>query len=416
MSAQKNCRRSLLVLAFASLLASCNSLGSWWADAPVDHGALLTIDSHVDIPLDFATETVDPGVAGEAQVDLTKMAAGNLNSVFFVVYVGQVERTEQSYALARDQASQKFDAIHRMTQMYPERISLATSSQDVHRIHQAGKLVALIGVENGFSFGEDLSLVEDYYEHGMRYAGFAHFGHSNFADSSGPRADLGDADEEHGGLSDLGRGLLDELNRLGVMADVSHSSKKTTLEVAARSSAPVIASHSAVYALNPIARNLSDEEMLAIKKTGGVVQIVAYDTYLKDPPAEKKIASAALREDYNVSSSTWAALSMDTKKNYQTEVALLHERWPRATLEDFVAHINYAVQLIGIEHVGMASDFGGGGGVDGWANASETENVTRQLIANGYSKSDIEKLWGGNLLRVMGQAEAHAKILKAPTE
>ena len=373
------------------------------------HSRLLTIDTHVDIPDDFATESVDPGGNDKFQVDLTKMEEGNLSAVFFIVYVGQTERTEANYAEAISKARNKFDAIHRMTEeLYPDRIGLAKSADDIVRIRGEGKLVALIGVENGFAFGSDLSTVEEYYDRGMRYAGFAHMGHSNFADSSLAREDLGDAPEEHGGLSDLGKGLLKELNRLGVMADVSHASKAATLDIARLSTAPVIASHSGARAVYDHFRNLTDEEMLAIKKTGGVVQIVGFDTYLASPPEEKIAAKKALAEKYNYSRATVASLPPETKTTYRAAVKELDNQWPRASVSVLADHIDYAVKLIGIDHVGISSDFDGGGGLTGWMDASQTPNVTQELILRGYSVGDIKKIWGENLLRVMRDVEAKA--------
>jgi membrane dipeptidase len=371
------------------------------------HHSLLTVDTHVDIPDTFTQEGADPGQNGKYQVDLMKMKEGNLNAVFFVVYVGQTERTDEAYAAAVAKARNKFDAIHRMTdELYSDKIELALSANDVRRIHDAGKLVALIGVENGFAFGNDLSNVEEYYKRGMRYAGFAHIGHSNFADSSWPREDLGDGLEEHGGLSDLGRALLAELNRLGVMADVSHSSKATTLEVARLSTAPVLASHSGAFGLYDHVRNLSDEELMAIKATGGVVQIVAFDSYVKAAPEEKAKAIAALRVKHNFSRATRSSLTPERIAAYRADVKVVHENWPRSSLSDFADHIDYAVKLIGIDHVGIASDFDGGGGIEGWMDASQTPSVTMELISRGYSVEEIRKLWGGNLLRVMDKVAA----------
>lgn len=373
------------------------------------HSQLLTVDTHVDIPDAFATDEADPGLKGKFQVDLQKMEEGNLNAVFFIVYVGQTTRNEANYAEAVEKARNKFDAIHRMTdELYPTRIALATSADDVLRIRSEGKLVALIGVENGFAFGADLSTVEEYYDRGMRYAGFAHMGHSNFADSSLAREDLGDEPEEHGGLSDLGKGLLKELNRLGVMADVSHASKAATLDIARLSTAPVIASHSGAWGVYEHFRNLSDEEMIAIKETGGVVQIVGFDTYLAAPPAEKTAAKAKLVEKYNYTRASRPNLSPETIAAYKGEAAELDKTWPRAGVNVLADHIDHAVKLIGIDHVGISSDFDGGGGLTGWMNASQTPNVTAELISRGYSVGDIKKIWGGNLLRVMGEVEAKA--------
>lgn len=381
------------------------------------HSQLLTIDTHVDIPDTFATDAVDPASSDRLQVDLEKMTAGNLNTVFFIVYVSQKAQNEVGYSDAVKMALNKFDAIHRMAEdLYPERIALAKSAADILRIREEGKLVALIGVENGFAFGSDLSTVDDYYQRGMRYAGFAHMGHSNFADSSMPRSDLDQNLEQHGGLSDLGRQLLAKLNGLGVMVDVSHTSRAATLEIARLSTAPVLASHSGVKGVYDHCRNLTDEELLAIKATGGVVQIVAYDSYLARWSAEKAEAIKGIREKYGVSrpgcdfsSPISNAGSPELAAAYYREFLDLNETWPRADVGVLVDHIDYAVKLIGIDHVGISSDFGGGGGLSGWMNASETPNVTAELISRGYSVGDIKKIWGENLLRVMREVEAKAQ-------
>lgn len=407
MTFQKIC----LTLVFGIALWGCESSQTLTdKKLPAYHAGLLTIDSHVDIPANFATSDSDPGVRGNSQVDLIKMKEGNLNSIFFIVYVPQAERTTEGYEKARMAARTKFDAIHRMAEiMYPDQIGIARTANDIARLRRQDKFAALIGVENGYAFGADSSTVDEYKARGMTYAGFAHFGHSNFADSSLPLEHLNNEKEEHGGLSALGRELLRELNRHGVVADVSHSSRATTLEVSRLSKAPVIASHSAVFGVTPIDRNLTDEELIAIKNTDGVVQIVAYDTYLKDPVREKKQAMEALRREFGITRFTFSKLGPEERVTFRARAELIHEKWPRANLTDFVNHIDYAVRLIGIDHVGISSDFGGGGGVIGWMDASETENVTRALAANGYNRQEIEKLWGGNLMRVMTKVQSLAE-------
>lgn len=234
------------------------------------------------------------------------------------------------------------------------------------------------------------------------------WGHSNFADSSLARKELGDAPEEHGGISDLGKALLKELNRLGVMADVSHASKAATLDIARLSSAPVIASHSGAWGVYNHFRNLTDEELKAIEASGGVVQIVGFDTYLAQPPEEKRAAMKALSEKYNYSRATRPSLTPEIIASYRAEVADLHKTWPRTGIDTLVNHIDYAVKLIGIDHVGISSDFDGGGGITGWMDASQTPAVTGALIERGYSEEDIRKLWGENLLRVMREVETKA--------
>jgi membrane dipeptidase len=381
------------------------------ARARAIHERVIVIDTHDDISSNFASPASDPGEREGRQVTLPKMREGGLDVAFFVVYVGQTERTPGNYAEAKAEALGKFEAIHRLTDdMYPDQIGFAWTADDVERLHAEGKLVATIGIENGYSIGTDLTLLEEYHARGARYFGLTHIGHNDLADSSMPRENLGDVEEEHGGVSDLGARAIAEANRLGMMVDVSHSSKKTTLDAARLSRAPLIASHSAVRELADSPRNLTDEELLAIRDNGGVVQIVAFDGYVKIPSDEKQAAIEELRRTSGFDS--WATATPAQRDAYREARAKIDDRYPGATLSDFVDHIDYAVKLIGIDHVGISSDFDGGGGVIGWQDASETLNVTRELVRRGYSEAQIRQLWGGNLLRVWREAEAVAGGLR----
>jgi membrane dipeptidase len=371
------------------------------------HDRILTIDTHDDIPSNFATPEEDPGVRNDRQVNIPKMVEGGLDTGFFVVYVGQSERTPENYGKAADEARQKFAAIHRMTEMYPEKIELATSPEDVIRINQGGKLAACIGIENGFVIGKDLSLLKEYHELGARYVTLAHGGHNDIADSATPRSSLGDKEAEHDGLSEFGRQVVEEMNRIGIMVDVSHISKDAMMQAVETSEAPVIASHSGVRSLCNHPRNLDDEQLLAMKKSGSVIQAVALDDFVKEAPEEKKKAIEELRAEMGITG--WAAyrnLTEEQRATYQERMEEINSRWPGADVNDYVDHIDYAVRLIGIDHVGISSDFDGGGGVTGWNDASETFNVTLELVRRGYSEEDIEKLWGGNLLRVWRKVES----------
>ena len=334
------------------------------------HDRVLTIDTHDDIPFDFATPDADPGVRGDRRVDLPRMREGGLDVAFFIVYVRQTERTPQNYEKAKADARTKFAAIHRMAdQMYPDQIELAYSADDIERIAASGKLVAAIGIENGYVIGRDLALLKEYHDLGARYITLAHGGHNDIADSATPRDVLGDADAEHDGVSPFGEEVIAEMNRLGIMIDVSHISKAAMLDAVRLSRAPVIASHSSVSALRNHPRNMDDEQLLALKANGGVMQTVAFATYVSD------------RED------------------------------PPVNVSDFVDHIDHAVDLIGVDHVGISSDFDGGGGVEGWHDASETFNVTLELVRRGYTEDEIARLWGQNLLRVLREVEAVAREL-----
>jgi membrane dipeptidase len=376
------------------------------------HDRVITIDTHDDIPGNFATAEVDPGVRGNRQVDLPKMEEGGLDVGFFVVYVGQTERTPENYEAAEAAARSKFDAIHRMAEaMYPERIELAYTPDDVERIHGAGKLVACIGIENGYAIGQNLSLLEEYYALGARYMTLAHNGHNDISDSANPRDDLGDGESEHDGISEYGEQVIAEMNRLGMLIDVSHISKAAMLDAVRISKAPVIASHSSTRALRDVPRNMDDEQLLALKENGGVIQIVGLGSFVKEDPPEKQEAMNALRQEMGVTSyAAWNALSDEQQDEYRGRSAEIEERWP-TTVADFVDHIDHAVELIGIDHVGISSDFDGGGGVYGWNDASETFNVTLELVRRGYSEDEIRKLWGGNLLRVWREADGVAAEL-----
>lgn len=382
------------------------------ATARAIHESVITIDTHDDIPSNFATEEVDPGERGDRQVDLPKMREGGLDVAFFVVYVGQGERTAAGYAAAKDAALNKFDAIHRLSEeMYPEQIELAYSPDDVERIHGLGKLVACIGIENGYAIGRDLGLLERYYELGARYFGLTHNGHNDICDSTNPSSRLGDEEEEHGGVSEFGVQVIEELNRLGMMVDVSHASRQCMLDAARLSRAPIIASHAGARALADVSRNLDDEQLQALKENGGVIQLVALGDFVKEDPPEKAAAIDALRQEIGLTSfDAWQTLTDEERSRFRQRMREIEEQWP-VTVADFVDHIDHAVQLIGIDHVGISSDFDGGGGVQGWRDASETFNVTAELVRRGYSEEEIRALWGGNLLRVWREVEAVAAPL-----
>jgi membrane dipeptidase len=409
--------RSLAALA-ATVIAAAACTSDTPAGRDVDahalHERIITIDTHVDIPSNFATPEVDPGVRGERQVDLPKMREGGLDAAFFAVYVGQDERTPEAYAAAQVEALAKFAAIHRMVEMYPEQIGLAVSPADVVQLHETGKLAACIGIENGYAIGRDLSLLQEYYDLGARYITLTHNGHNDIGDSSDPLPGLGDGDAEHDGLSPFGEDVVHEMNRLGMMVDVSHVAKSTMLDAVRVSRAPIIASHSATKALADVSRNLDDEQLLALKANGGVIQVVGLGQFVMVDDPEKVAAAQAIRQEMGVTSwQAYRALTEDERTAYRDAIAALDERWPGANVSDFVDHIDHAVQLIGIDHVGISSDFDGGGGVVGWNDASETFNVTLELVRRGYTDTEIEQLWGGNLLRVWREVENVRDLMRA---
>ncbi len=396
------------------------------AKARAIHDRVIALDTHVDInPSNFTADT-NYTQRLRTQVDLVKMEEGGLDAVFLIVFVGQAnDFTPAGYERAMASAMAKFEAIHRLAeQIAPNRVAIAYTAADVRRIAASGKKVALIGVENGYPLGEDIANVKKFYDLGGRYLSLAHNGHSQLSDSNtGER----DGVWKWNGLSPLGKQVIVELNRVGIMVDVSHPSKESMMQTVALSKAPIIASHSAVRALCNHSRNMDDEQLQALKKNGGVIQTVAFSSYVKCPPVspERQEAITKLRAEFGLPAAApggggggggaaIAALPQDRREAYQARMQEIDSKFPapaRATVSDFVDHIDYAVKLIGIDHVGISSDFDGGGGVEGWSNASETLNVTVELVRRGYTEEQIAKLWSGNLLRVMAEVEKVARQL-----
>jgi membrane dipeptidase len=426
------------------------------------HDKVIALDTHNDIsPTNFTAEVNYTQRLG-TQVNLPKMVEGGLDASFFIVYVGQGPLTPEGYDAAYKEAVSKFDAVHRLTeQIAPDKIQLALTGADVRRINAAGKKVALIGVENGYPLGDNeevaLKRVKEFYDRGARYMSLAHNGHSQLSDSNtGEREGW-----KWNGLSPLGKKVIAEMNRVGIMIDVSHPSKESMMQAVALSKAPIIASHSGVRALADVSRNMDDEQLLALKKNGGVIQVVAFNSYVKTDSPERKQALEALAKEFGLPPGTQlggrgggrggpagaggaaaagapaaapgagaaapggapaaaggrqgggranplAQLSPEKQAELQTRLTALNEKFPapaRATVKDFVNHIDYAVKKIGIEHVGISSDFDGGGGIDGWNGADETFNVTLELVRRGYTEEQIGKMWSGNLLRVMDEVQ-----------
>lgn len=379
------------------------------------HDRVLTLDTHVDVGNSVYTDPAGSiGELTDHQVDLVKMEEGGLDAGFFIVFTGQGPRDVVGYRKAEDTALSLLWAIYRNVNANSDRIGLATTAAEVRAIAASGRKVALIGMENGYPLVTDIDTLGKYYELGVRYLGLIHGGHNALGDSANPVPPLGDTEAEHGGLSDAGRAMIAQANRLGIMVDVSHAAESTTLQATELSRAPVIASHSSTEALVPVARNASDAELKAVAATGGVIQVVALSSYVI-PDAEGMLQErAALDEEFGLANS-WAARSLPEDKvgEYYRRRAAISDKWPQATVSQFVDHIDHVRNLVGIDHVGISSDFGGGGGIDGWADGSETFNVTLELVRRGYSEEEIAKIWGGNLLRVMEDVEKVAAELKA---
>jgi len=375
--------------------------------AKLIHEEVLTLDTHVDILNDkYATEAHDPGIDNpRLKCDLVKMNKGGVDGVFLAAYVRQRKRNTEGYKNAYESAMGQLKAICRLTEkMYPERCELATSPDDIERIAQSGKRAIMIGIENGFAIGKDLSKVERLYNLGARYITLSHNGHNDICDSCNPRETLGDKKTEHNGLSKFGEKVVSEMNHLGVMVDVSHISVESFYDVIKVSNAPVIASHSGCRALADNSRNLYDEQLKTLAKNGGVIQIVTVSGFLKLGSSQYRKAMSDLKKELDDGSITTEQF-LEKKKD-------LDAKYLSANLEDFVDHIDHAVKIAGIDHVGIGSDFDGGGGVPGFNDHSEALNVTIELLRRGYSEEDISKIWGANLLRVWREVEKVAEELQ----
>ncbi|RMB59579.1 membrane dipeptidase [Dokdonia sinensis] len=432
-------KNNLKIIALCLLLIACKDQVSEQpkemteaeiiAEAKAIHERVMTLDTHCDINVKNFTDSINYTQRLTSQVNLPKMIEGGLDVPWFIVYTGQDSLNAEGYKKAYENAISKFDAIHKLCKdIAPDQIQLATTSAQAREIWKSGKKVAMIGIENGYPVGEDISNVARFYEMGGRYMSLAHNGHSQLSDSN-----TGEEDNVwlHNGLSDLGKEVVAEMNRLGMMIDVSHPSKEAMRQMIELSKAPLIASHSSARALCDHSRNLDDEQLKWLQENGGVVQTVAFKSYLNteknDKRAEaenqvlKKIADSMgvtymERKDVMVLP---VAERMAYYEKYQemlpiqkAKLAKMDNLPPAVNVADFVDHIDYLVEKMGLKHVGISSDFDGGGGIEGWSDASETINVTVELVRRGYSEDEISALWSGNLLRVLDEVQAIGQELQ----
>jgi membrane dipeptidase len=353
----------------------------WTADSPSDaqlierakqiHTRIIAFDSHLDLPFDYAGASAD----GTTQFDLPKAARGQLKGAAIAVFVPQGPRTAEGYSKARADADKKYQLIKSIAEQNPDRAAIAYSPDDVRRTSSEGKFAVVISMLNAYPLGSDIDQLDEWYKRGVRVLGYTHAGNNDWSDSSRPSKALNDKPDEHGGLSELGRKGVARLNDLGILIDVSQLTTPAVKQLLSLTRAPVVATHSGIKAIVDVPRNLSDEELDLIKKNGGVVQVVGFSNYLRK--ASEPGEGGALSKP--------------------------------ATVAQLVDSISYAARRIGIDHVGISSDFNHGGGVAGWQNEGEALNVTVELLRRGYSERDIAKLWGGNFLRVWAQAQKAGK-------
>lgn len=403
--------KTLLAIAISQLV-----FGAAYADnSPAEpraraiHDRAITIDAHLDIRDDFAKSGADAGRDTADQFDLPKLERGGLDVAVVSLFADPAKITPQNVAAARAQVDAKLAALTRFVNGSSGRVQFARSSTDIERISSEGRHALLLGFLNTLPVGEDIGQLEKYRDAGVRVFGFVHAQNTPFADSSRPNAAFGDVPNEHGGLTPLGRRAVGELNRLGVLIDVSQLTPAGVKQTVELSQAPVIASHSGLRSRVDVARNLADDELKAIAAKGGVVHIVAFAAYLKESKdraaeyASKVWAPFGLKPGVDDPRSKLSAA--DYAKFQAAYRQYSSNAWRYASLGDYIDSVDAAVKLIGIDHVGLSSDFNHGGGVQGYANVGEAANVTAELVKRGYSEQDIDKLWGGNFLRVLKQAE-----------
>jgi len=406
--------RSLLI-AFGLLSLSLHS-----ANCQVDlvskalqiHKDVFTVDSHNDTPMRLGDSTFDIAAAhdprkGGGKMDFPRMKEGGLDGAFFAVFTGQGPLTDEGRASAYQRAKATYDQIYKAAAKHSDVAAVALTPKDGYKLEKEGKISMFIGMENGYPLGLDIKRVEEFYRLGTRYITLCHSQNNDICDSSTDRKG-----PLHNGLSNFGTEVVKEMNRLGIMIDVSHMADKSFYDVISTSKTPVIASHSCARALCNNPRNLDDDMLKALAKNGGVIQMCILSGYVKspEPNPERDQAEAAIRTKYG----DWSKLSQEDLKAARTELNALRQKYPEklATVSDMVDHIDHIVGIAGIDHVGVGTDFDGGGGLADCYDASEMGNITIELVRRGYSKKDIEKIWGGNLFRVMNEVEAFARKSK----
>jgi membrane dipeptidase len=364
------------------------------------HASILTVDTHCDTPMEFTDSTFDLGVRrDEGCVDFPRMKEGGLHAEFFAVFIGQGPRNDTAYDKVHANALKIFDALHKNISKNSSLADIALTANDAYRIKKDGRIAAFIGVENGYPAGRDISRIRQYYELGARYLTLSHTSNNDICDSSTDRKG-----PEHGGLSAFGEEVVKEMNSLGMMVDVSHISDEAFYDVLQVTKAPVLASHSSCRALCGSPRNLTDDMLLALKENGGVIQICILSDYLKapEPNPERDQKLKDLQDKYG----DYSSLPDSVKKIVRQEYRDIQKRYEKlATVSDVVDHIDHVVQVAGIDYVGIGTDFDGGGRVEGCSNVSEMKNITIELLRRGYSKGDIEKIWGANIMRVLRKCE-----------
>ena len=368
------------------------------------HEKALTVDTHCDTPMNMLDENFDIGIRHEApqsRVDFPRMKEGGVDAMFFAAFTGQRARTAENTEKAYQTANDMINVIYAACGKYSDMAEVATSADDAMRIQSLGKRAIYIGMENGFPIGTDIHRVKEFYDRGVRYITLCHSSNNDICDSSTDKDGA-----EHNGLSKFGKKVVREMNKLGMMVDVSHISDKSFFDVIKLSKSPVIASHSSVRSIAHHNRNMTDEMIKALAKKGGVIQICLLDSYIKDPDTTT-VRYQKEMELRQIFATKFDAMSVDEQNELRNQWRSLDEKYPKEqpTVADCVDHIDYVKNLVGIDYVGIGSDFDGGGGLDGCADVSQFPNLTEEMLKRGYTEEEIQKVWGGNFFRVFKAVE-----------
>ncbi|RKF20773.1 membrane dipeptidase [Altericroceibacterium spongiae] len=371
------------------------------------HQEAVVLDTHFDTPANLGrpgwniTDRHDVEIDGD-QVDVPRMNDGGVDGGFFAIYTPQGPRTVEGMRTARDNALVRAVQIREMVSAHPDIFRFVITPQEAREAVAAGRHFVFMSMENGSPFAENVSLLSSFQRLGVTMASPVHFRNNALADSAT------DTPEWHG-LSPKGREFVKEANRLGILIDCSHASDETLRQVLALSDAPIILSHSGVRAVHDHPRNVSDEDLRALAAKGGVVQINAFNDYMIDQPKipepEREKAMRALMGE---AMRKFDSMTEEERREFVTKRRKIDEKWPvpKANFSDLMEHINHAIEVAGIDHVGISGDFDGGGGVDGFNSVADYPRISEALLAEGHSSDDVRKVMGGNALRVLAEAQA----------
>ena len=419
-------KNHLCLFVFLSLCLGCNEnvlkriYGNETESELIDralliHKKVLTLDTHADTPLRMIepgfrmSDRHDPNETG-SKVDYPRMIEGGLDAIFFAAFVAQDIRDDKGNFRAKNLCVQMIDSILSSIQQNSDVVGLALNPEDAYSLEKEGKRAIYIGIENGYPIGEDLSNIETYYKKGVRYITLVHSSNNDLADSA-----TDPAGPEHNGISEFGSKVVKEMNRLGIMVDVSHGSDAVFYDAIKISKAPIIASHSNARSVTNHKRNMTDDMLKLIAKNGGVVQLTMLSNYLRDPVPN--ITAEKLKKELLSSIKPIDQMTTLEKETMRKRLNEIDDNYPiaPANLKNVVDHIDHIVNVAGIDHVGIGCDFDGGGGIDGVFDVSQVMNITIELVKRGYNEDQIAKIWGGNLIRVFSEVQTIARKIKSDT-